>query len=266
MPPLRAHSPQPQSPTSPMRPKKTVVLPGFRAPPKPKPKSITQMTARELHDQHDRNARLLNSSSACTSALGQRLSAEQAAIESRLLELEGVEEIRNGLKKTNINADEIMIVDQPRMPRVIDAKHRALSRYAPIAPNGAQQVSSLSLQEAIELEQRAHVQDAARQQRSDERKRRIGLPIRGEVLSRAEMDARMRAFINYKPTDSDLEDDMDDDDDDDEDPSTWFEDDQDDGVKGQDIIEPDHEELSSIIRVDESRARYSTFFEPRDGD
>lgn len=243
-----------------------MVLPGFRAPPKPKLKSITQMTARELHDQHDRNARLLNSSSACTSALGQRLSAEQAAIESRLLELEGVEEIRNGLKKTNINADEIMIVDQPRMPRVIDAKHRALSRYAPIVPNGAQQVSSLSLQEAIELEQRAHAQDAARQQRSDERKRRIGLPIRGEVLSRAEMDARMWAFVNYKPTDSDLEDDMDDDDEDDEDPSTWFEDDQDDGVKGQDIIEPDYEELSSIIRVDESRARYSTFFEPRDGD
>ncbi|KAG1820311.1 uncharacterized protein BJ212DRAFT_1478439 [Suillus subaureus] len=266
MPPLRAHSPQLQSPISPMRPKKTVVLPGFRAPPKPKPKSITQMTARELHDQHDRNARLLNSSSACTSALGQRLSAEQAAIESRLLDFEGVEEIRNGLKKTNINADEIMIVDQPRMPRVIDAKHRALSRYAPITPNGAQQVSSLSLQEAIELEQRAHAQDAARQQRSDERKRRIGLPIRGEVLSRAEMDARMRAFISYKPTDSDLEDDMDEDDEDDEDPSTWFEDDQDDGVKGQDIIEPDYEELSSIIRVDESRARYSTFFEPRDGD
>ncbi|KAG1780125.1 hypothetical protein EV702DRAFT_761562 [Suillus placidus] len=264
MPPLRAHSPQ--SPTSPMRPKKTVVLPGFRAPPKPKPKPITEMTARELHDQHDRNARLLNSSSACTSALGQRLSAEQAAIESRLLELEGVEEIRNGLNKTNINADEIMIVDQPRMPHVIDAKRRALSRYAPIALNGAQQVSSLSLQEAVELEQRAHVQDAARQQRLDERKRRIGLPIRGEVLSRAEMDARMRAFVNYKPTDSDLEDDMDDDDDDDEDPSTWFEDDQDDGVKGQDIIEPDYEELSSVIRVDESRARYSTFFEPRDGD
>lgn len=152
--------------------------------------------------------------SACTSALGQRLSAEQAAIESRLLELEGIEEIRNGLKKTNINADEIMIVDQPRMPRVIDAKHRALSRYvsmyvyvifdhsyvlgilqAPIAPNGAQQVGSLSLQEAVELEQRAHAQDAARQQRSDERKRRIGLPIRGEVLSRAEMDARMWAFM-----------------------------------------------------------------------
>lgn len=60
MPPLRAHSPQ--SPTSPMRPKKTAVLPGFRPPPKPKPKSISQMTVRELHDQHDQNAKLLNSS------------------------------------------------------------------------------------------------------------------------------------------------------------------------------------------------------------
>ncbi len=50
----------------------------------------------------------------------------------------------------------------------------------------------------------------------------------------------------------------------DDDPSTWFEDDQDDGRKGQDIIEPDFEDLSDIIRIDESRARYSTFYEPRD--
>ena len=224
-----------------MRPKKPVVPPGFRAPPKPKQKPISQMTARELHDQHDRNARLLNSSyvdfrpqvicnkgslhgsttdivrpnfrSACTSALAERLSSEQAAIESRLLELEGVEAIRRGLKKTDINADEIMNVDQPQVPRVIDAKQRALSRYvcatasmfdrlkltgmlqAPMAPNGAQHVGSITLQEAIELEQRAHVQDAARQQRLDERNRRIGLPVRGEVLSRAEMDARMWAFM-----------------------------------------------------------------------
>jgi hypothetical protein len=71
---------------------------------------------------------------------------------------------------------------------------------------------------------------------------------------------------NHKPTDSDLEDDMDEDDEDDEDPSTWFEDDQDDGVKGQNIVEPDFEDLYNVIRVDESIARYSTFYEPRDGD
>jgi hypothetical protein len=144
-----------------MRPKKPAVPPGFRTPLKPKQKPVSQMTARELHDQHDRNARLLNSSyvdfhpqvicnkgsrhgsttdivrpnfrSACTSALAERLSAEQATIEYRLLELEGVEEIRRGLKKTDINADEIMNIDQPPVPRVIDAKQRALSRYVCVA-------------------------------------------------------------------------------------------------------------------------------------
>jgi len=59
---------------------------------------------------------------------------------------------------------------------------------------------------------------------------------------------------------------MDEDDSDDDDPSTWFEDDQDDGIKGQDIIPPDMEDLSNVIRVDESHIRYSTFYEPRDGD
>ena len=76
------------------------------------------------------------------------------------------------------------------------------------------------------------------------------------------------SYRNHKPTESDLEDDEDDDDDDsDDDPASWFEDDQDDGRKGQDIVEPDAEDLSDIIRIDESRIRYSTFYEPRyDGD
>jgi len=224
------------------------------------------MSVRELHDQHDRNERLLSSSIVSTSSLVQRLTVEQTSIEARLLELEGIEEIRNGLKHANINSDEIMPVDAPPAPRVIDAKRRALSRYAPLTSNGAnRQVGSLSLQEAVELEQRAYAIDVERQQRSDDRKRRIGLPVKGETLSRQEMDARIWAFMNYKPTDSDLED-MDEDDDDDDDPSTWFEDDQDDGIKGQDIIPPDMEDLSNVIRVDESHIRYSTFYEPRDGD
>jgi hypothetical protein len=70
---------------------------------------------------------------------------------------------------------------------------------------------------------------------------------------------------NQKPTESDLEDD-DDDSDDDDDPATWFEDDQDDGRKGQDIVEPDIDDLHDIIRIDESRLHYSSFYEPRDGD
>ena len=52
---------------------------------------------------------------------------EQKAISSRLLELEDIEEIRKGIKNTNINADETMNVDE--QPRIIDAKQRALSLY-----------------------------------------------------------------------------------------------------------------------------------------
>jgi len=69
---------------------------------------------------------------------------------------------------------------------------------------------------------------------------------------------------NYKPTDSDLEDE--DEYDSDEDPATWFEDDQDDGRKGQDIVLPDAEDLSDIIRVDASMIPYSTSYEPQDDD
>jgi len=262
--PTRASSPQ--SPTSPTRAKKITTPLGFRVTPKQKQKPIAEMSVRELHDQHNRNERLLSSSIVSTSSLVQRLTVEQTAIGARLLELEGIEEIRNGLKNANINSDEIMPVDVPPEPRVIDAKRRALSRYAPLASNSANhQVGSLNLQEAVELEQRAYVIDLERQQRSDDRKRRTGLPVKGEILSREEMDTRIWAFMNYKPTDSDLED-MDEDGSDDDDPSTWFEDDQDDGIKGQDIIPPDMDDLSNVIRVDESHIRYSSFYEPRDGD
>lgn len=62
----------------------------------------------------------------------------------------------------------------------------------------------------------------------------------------------------YKPTDSDLEDGDDDDEGDEESRPSWFdEDDQDDGIKGQDIIEPDYEDLSSVIRIDEARIPWS---------
>ena len=63
---------------------------------------------------------------------------------------------------------------------------------------------------------------------------------------------------------------MEDDTDSDEDvnPANWFHDEEDGGIKGQQIIEPDVEDYTSIIRIDESKAYagYSTFFEPRDGD
>ena len=55
---------------------------------------------------------------------------------------------------------------------------------------------------------------------------------------------------------------MEDDDDDDDNPVNWFEDDQDDGRKGQNIVDPDvpdeimGDDLSHVIRVDESRIDY----------
>ena len=68
---------------------------------------------------------------------------------------------------------------------------------------------------------------------------------------------------NYKPSESDLEEDTDDESDDD-DPASWFDDDQDDGRKGQDIVEPDYEDYSNIIRIDEARIPRNVFYEPPD--
>lgn len=68
-------------------------------------------------------------------------------------------------------------------------------------------------------------------------------------------EAAKLLYRSYKPTESDLEDD--DEDEDGDDPSTWFEDDQDDGRKGQNIVEPDDEDISHIIRIDDSRIPYS---------
>lgn len=147
-----------------------------------------------------------------------------------------------------------------------------------------------TFQEAIKIEQEAHrlAQERKQQQeqKQEDKRRRMGLLLPGErALSREEQEARIYAFMyvatfsdfwvhvtltschrSYKPTESDLEDeDDDDDDDDDDDPAGWFDDDQDDGRKGQDIIEPDDEDLSNIIRIDESRIPQNNFFE-REGE
>ena len=135
------------------------------------------------------------------------------------------------------------------------------------------------MQEAMELERQAFLQDRERQNRIEEKKKRLGKPIKGEFLTRQEREACIWAFMyffflcimstyclrqprNHKPTESDLEDDSDDEEDDD--PATWFEDDQDDGRKGQDIIEPDVEDFSDILRIDKSRIHYNTFDQPGD--
>lgn len=47
----------------------------------------------------------------------------------------------------------------------------------------------------MELERQAHLQDVERQKRALERKQRLGLPIRGEILTQAEREARIWAFM-----------------------------------------------------------------------
>lgn len=49
------------------------------------------------------------------------------------------------------------------------------------------------MQEAIEIEQRAHAQDLERRQRLEEKKRRMGASVKGET--RQEREARIWAFM-----------------------------------------------------------------------
>jgi hypothetical protein len=79
----------------------------------------------------------------------------------------------------------------------------------------------------------------------------VGVHVRSDPFGGHDLDLTFRR--NHKPSESDMEDDSDDGEDDD--PSSWFEDDQDDGRKGQDIVnhDSDDEDLSHIIRIDDSK-------------
>ncbi|KAF8745986.1 hypothetical protein AX14_004278 [Amanita brunnescens Koide BX004] len=257
-----------RQPPSPMSYRRRQPVPaGFRPSSTSSHRPVSDMTLRELQNLHTLNAKILASPNASTSTYVQRVLAEQAAIESRLIELEGIESIRTKLRNTQIKGENDMSIDIPPEPpssRIIEAKRKALAQYAPNGNNDGISKGSLSLQEAMDLERQAYLRDEERQQRITEKRRRLGIPAKGEILSREEREARIWAFMNYKPTESDMEDD---DEDSDDDPANWFEDDQDDGRKGQDIVEPDVDDYSDIIRVDESKLHYSTFYEPRnDGD
>ncbi|KAI0729367.1 hypothetical protein C8Q72DRAFT_777997 [Fomitopsis betulina] len=235
--------------------------PGFLVPPKPRNTPIERMTVRELRDAHARNARILCEPAASTSTYAQRITEEQAQIESRLVELVSIEEIQNRLEGTQLSDPDVKMnveVESPPVPQyqAISAKQRALAKFAAHAAHQRGPSSGLSLQEAIRIEQEAHAADRKRQEELAEKRRRQGRIGDGEQLTRAEREARLWAFMNYKQTDSDMEDDEDEDEDED-DPARWFDDDQDDGRKGQDIIEPDDDDYSSIIRIDQSRIPWS---------
>ena len=124
----------------------------------------------------------------------------------------------------------------------------------------------MSFEEAIALEQEKGKFDKERKERKEAKREKHAMPSRttpsGKRLSLAEYEAKVWAFMNYKSSESDMEEDDDDydddEDEDDDDPASWFHDDQDDGIKGQNIVYPDAEDLSDIIRVDGSRFSYNT--------
>ncbi|KAJ3554164.1 hypothetical protein NM688_g3248 [Phlebia brevispora] len=265
-------SPTATSPTSPRKP----VPNGFIAY-KPKQKPIKEMSVRELQDLHARNVSILSEPAPSTSSYVQRISAEQAQIEARLVEL-GVDGIRKMLHETTIQdeAEQMNVDNSPQeqqqdpqennVPRPIGAKLRALQNFSAQIPHADAGSNIFTYQEAMQIEREAHALDMQRQKEHEEkvqeRRRRMGLPLAGEKrLTREEQEARIWAFMSYKPTDSDLEDE-DEYDSDDDDPANWFEDDQDDGRKGQDIIEPDYEDLTNIIRIDSTRIPRNDWFDP----
>ena len=142
-----------------LRHKQKSIPAGFRPAPKPRQKPISQMSLRELRDLHNLNTRILSSpyvplASCCTvpniyaivvscreastSTYINRVSLEQKAIESRLIELDGMEEINTGLKNTRLDAEADMAIDSPPVlpySRTLDAKRKALSRFVRLVPN-----------------------------------------------------------------------------------------------------------------------------------
>jgi hypothetical protein len=125
-----------------------------------------------------------------------------------------MEKINAGLKNTRLDEEVDMNVDlPPESPssRMLDAKRRALSKFVCLvftsgshlvcsrddeAPgSGASASGTLTLEEAINLERQAFLQDKERQERITEKKRRLGMPIKGEVMSQKEREARIWAFM-----------------------------------------------------------------------
>ena len=60
---------------------------------------------------------------------------------------------------------------------------------------GSNGSTGLTFEEAVRIEQEAHAQDQLRHQQAEERRRKQGLPPKGEKLSQQEIEARMWAFM-----------------------------------------------------------------------
>lgn len=60
---------------------------------------------------------------------------------------------------------------------------------------GSNGSTGMTFEEAVRIEQEAHAQDQLRHQQAEERRRKQGLPPKGEKLSKEELEARMWAFM-----------------------------------------------------------------------
>ncbi|THH12219.1 hypothetical protein EW145_g144 [Phellinidium pouzarii] len=241
---------------------KQTSLPGMRPFPREMPVPIEEMKADDLRTLYRKNEDVLRTLAASSSSFVERLEANQAKIKARLTEIEGIENIQHRMRRATISEDDQMAVDKPEVlvSRTFLVKQQAVAAWGKASQNRSKhKTGTMSLEDAIAIEQRQIAVEQERRARVLERREMLTMPspLHGleTIMSRKEYEAKVWAFMNYKPTDSDLEGE----DDDDDDPSTWFEDDQDDGVKGQDIVYPDPEDLTDIIRLDESKFHYDTF-------
>ncbi|KZW04276.1 hypothetical protein EXIGLDRAFT_21508 [Exidia glandulosa HHB12029] len=235
--PQRRRSSAATSPTS-------AVPPGFRAAPRLHDRPLHTLSARELEDRYAMNEHILSSPQSTYIA---RMEAEQTQITARLQEL--------GIHTLGQQLDDVRIADRSSSPvQMISAKRRALDRWNE-THGGVSNSLFMPADEALEIEQKAHQAQLERQRRDWEKRNQTGRVMPGEQLTQKEMNARLWAFMNYKPTESD-EEDMDEDDDDDdpserkydsEDPTSWFDDYDED--QGQPLVLPD--ELEDIIQVEQ---------------
>jgi len=230
--------------------KKTRQVPaGFRAPPKPK-FDPTKLSERELRDTYRRNQNVLDSSTPAASFVP-RLQAEQAAIEAQL----------ENIRRTQVEVDMGLLdlsgpASSTSESSTVRTKRRILASYT--APPNEASSSSFTIEQAMEIERRGHLADLERKQKAEERRMKYGLPGPDEQLTRKEREQRIWTFMNYRPTDSDLE--YEEDEEDEEDVS-WLEDALNDELRNPNIVDPDvpdftPEELTHLIRMDDSRIDY----------
>jgi len=240
-------------------------FPGFLKSKREMLEPICQLSEQELNHQHDANARILGFVSPNKPRNPERLrqiTVRQVQIEKRLEELKNAREMDSitvGVENTSISAAEKMDVDNanPAEPKLIGAKARALQEF----DRRMKGERTISPEEAFKLEGERNKAD---NEQREKRQSVQGLPQKDEKLTREQMASRINDFMNYKRSNSGEGSDSDSDDD----PANWFSDEKDIGINEQQIVQPDNEDYSGVIRIDETKAYsgYSTFYEPRDVD